>query len=319
MLLFFNYNHLNFCIYLSLILMTWKLYNNYDNYSGNNTTINRLSLLLKLPITNNIEDYIIGIHIIKFGLKVFDKNINYGLIIGGTDIYDIKYNLYNRKDVLDNAKFIVVFNNYMYHKILGLTINKNIFIIRQSFIPMSYNILNNTPNLLLKVNEEKPFNKVFLFIGNLRKIKDPFYLKNAFDFLYENYKYLLVFIGDNNDYDISLFNGGYYYLGALDYQLTLTQLINCNGIINSSIDEGMSSVIIEALYYKVPVFARNNEGNLSFDNIFIYENSEDFLDLILQVNDEEINYLVNLGKIECCLNHNPITEKLKYKSILYYI
>jgi hypothetical protein len=292
----------------------WKLYNNYEKNSGNYTTINRLSLLLNLPTTNDIEDNIIGIHIIKFGLKVYNKNINYGLIVGGTDIYDITSNFYNRLDVLNNTKFIVVFNYFMYDRVKLLTINNNIFIIKQSFIPIQINILNTYPDLLLKINQEKPYNKVFLFIGNLRQIKDPFYLKEVFDYLYENYKYLLVFIGSNGDYPIKMFNGGYYYLGALDYQLTLAQLIKCNGLINSSINEGMSSAIIEAMYYGIPVYARSNEGNLSFDNTIIYESHDDFLEIILT--EFDYNLIKNCNKIEYILNYLPLTEKNKYKTIL---
>jgi len=294
--------------------MNWKLYNGYEKNSGNLTTINRLSILLKLEITNEIEDNIIGIHIIKFGLKVYDKKINYGLIVGGTDIYDEANFLYNRKEVLDNAKFIVVFNKYMLNRVLNLSDNQNVFEIKQSFIPIT---INKTPNLLLNVYQERPFKKVYLFIGNLREIKDPFYLKNVFDYLYEKYKYLLVIIGNNDNYDKSLFTNGYYYLGSLDYKLTLTQLLYCDGLINSSINEGMSSAIIEALYYKVPVFARENEGNCAFENIIIY-NSPDHLMNILMYNFN-YNQIINNGKIEYLLNHHPLTEKFKYESILSLI
>jgi hypothetical protein len=294
--------------------MNWKLYNDYEKNSGNLTTINRLSILLKLEITNKIEDNIIGIHIIKFGLKVYDKNINYGLIVGGTDIYEELNSLYNRKYVLDNAKFIVVFNQYMLNRVLTLTNNQNVFEIKQSFIPIK---INKTPNLLLKVHKERPFKKVYLFIGNLRKIKDPFYLKNVFDYLYEKYKYLLVIIGNNDNYDKSLFTNGYYYLGSLDYKLALIQLLYCDGLINSSINEGMSSAIIEALYYKVPVFARENEGNSAFKNIIIY-NSPDHLMNILMYNFN-YNQIINNGRIEYILNHHPLTEKFKYETILSLI
>lgn len=290
--------------------MTWKLYNDYEKNSGNNTTINRLSLLLNLNTTNKIEDQIIGIHIIKFGLKVYDKNIKYGLIVGGTDIYDELNTLYNRKKVLDLASFVVVFNDFMLARVLKLTENKNIFVIKQSFIPIK---LKNE-NLLLNVHNERPFKKVYIFMGNLRKIKDPFYLKNIFDYLYEHFKYLLVFIGNNNDYDKSLFTNGYYYLGALEPELALSQLLYCDGLINSSINEGMSSSIIEALYYNVPVFARDNEGNCAFENIIIYESPSHLMNILTF--NFDYSEIVKYGKTEYILNHHPLTEKIKYKAIL---
>ena len=47
----------------------YYIYNQSIKYSGNNTTLTRLSKILNLPTTNIIKDKIIGIHAYKFGKK----------------------------------------------------------------------------------------------------------------------------------------------------------------------------------------------------------------------------------------------------------
>ncbi len=94
----------------------FKIYNKYNKFTGNNTTLERLSKLLNLPITTKIENNIIGIHAYKLGKLVIDKGLTYILIIGGTDI---NINVYNKekyeimKKAINQAKFIVTFNDYI--------------------------------------------------------------------------------------------------------------------------------------------------------------------------------------------------------------
>jgi len=64
----------------------FSIYNKSINFSGNNTTLNRLSNILNIQITTKIKNNIIGIHAFKFGNLVLNKNINFILIIGGTDL-----------------------------------------------------------------------------------------------------------------------------------------------------------------------------------------------------------------------------------------
>ena len=41
----------------------YSVFNQSKEYSGNNTTLTRLSKLLNLPLTNKIQDNLIGIHL----------------------------------------------------------------------------------------------------------------------------------------------------------------------------------------------------------------------------------------------------------------
>ena len=101
----------------------YSIYNNSKKFSGNNTTLARLSSILELPIVNQIKNKIIGIHAFKFGKLVYDKNIDYILIIGGTDIYQ-DINDPTKKQIilksLNNSKFIIAFNNFILIRLIEL-------------------------------------------------------------------------------------------------------------------------------------------------------------------------------------------------------
>ena len=91
----------------------FKIYNNSLDFSGNKSTLDRLSKILKIESTNNIQDNVIGIHAYKFGKEIINKNKNFILIIGGTDI-NIDINDQNKKKIvtkcIEEAKYVVTFN-----------------------------------------------------------------------------------------------------------------------------------------------------------------------------------------------------------------
>ena len=92
----------------------YKILNNSKQYSGNNTTLNRLSRLLNLELVNNLSKKMIGIHAYKFGKLVINNDIEFILIIGGTDINIDINNINKNKIILETckqAKYIVAFNN----------------------------------------------------------------------------------------------------------------------------------------------------------------------------------------------------------------
>lgn len=54
----------------------YKIYNDSNINSGNNTTLTRISNMLNLEFTNKICNKIIGIHAYKFGSQVINKISN---------------------------------------------------------------------------------------------------------------------------------------------------------------------------------------------------------------------------------------------------
>ena len=288
----------------------YKIYNNSIDYSGNNTTLTRLSKILNIKITNKIQNNIIGIHAYKFGKLVIDKNIIFILIIGGTDINIDVYNFTKFiviNKCLKQAKFIICFNKYIYNKMLLLNIDINkLKIIKQSVPRLKIKIKNNLRNFL-SINTKK----IYLAIGNIRPVKDIYYLKDIFSI----HDMTLVIIGN-------LIKGekinykNIIHIGPVNINYIYGYLKQSNGLINSSKSEGMSISILEAMKLKCPVYVRNNNGNKSivkdYYNGFIFNNPNQFY-FKSKLNTNEI--IKNAFRYVNTI-HNIYIEKLKYINIL---
>lgn len=296
----------------------YKIFNDSIEYSGNNTTLNRLQKLLNISSTNIIENNIIGIHAYKFGKLVIDKNINFILIIGGTDInHDIE-NIYKIDIIMkacSQAKYIVIFNSYLKKKIIKLF---NIHESKLKVIPQSVNYIENKYFNLKNYLKEKfnliNLNKIFMMVGNLRPVKDPLYFNNIFKKLKEE-NIILILIGNIVEGDY-IFNDGIYYLGPFEKPIISSLYNQVDGLLNTSISEGMSSSILEAMLNKCPVYARNIDGNCSLIennyNGFLFNLPKDFLELYnldtTTIVSNAYNYVIN--------NHNPLIEQKKYYDII---
>ena len=296
----------------------FSIYNKSINFSGNNTTLNRLSNILNIPITTKIKNNIIGIHAFKFGNLVLNKNINFILIIGGTDL-NIDIHDDNKKAIIKNvchqAKYIITFNNYLLEETIKYTnISKDkIFVIPQSI--KKINIKSNFEIKLYCMNKFNLYkiNKIFIMVGNIRKIKDVLFLEKSFRILSDQNIYLFIF---GNNLDNIKPTKGIYFAGPLNYQKILASYSQVDGLINTSISEGMSISILEAMINKCPIYARNNKSNLDLithnENGFVFKNNIEFKILINKNTDNIVensyNYVLK--------NHNEENEKKLYKKLL---
>jgi len=243
-------------------------------YSGNKQTLVRLSKLLNIERTNSLLNNLITINSYKFGLVKTENIRNYIIIIGGTDVnFDIhknpkKFNIVLK--ILKSAKYVVVFSEYLYsivHQIYNIDRFK-IKIIPQS-IPKHLKI---SKRALASIMPKLINKKFFVSVGNLRPIKRPDYL---FSFFKKSKKYSLVIIGDiiEGSYD---FPKNVYHIGALRKKEVYACIKQSCGLINTSLSEGMSLSILEAMKLKCPVYAFNNRGNRSiikhgFNGLIFYD------------------------------------------------
>jgi len=280
--------------------MKYKIYDNSINFSGNQTTLNRLSEILKLEITNKIEDNIIGIHAYKFGNKLEEyykksktiKKINFILILGGTDIYEyLNYDKYYEiiYKTIEDAKYIISFNQFMKDNILGrFNIYENkIKIIAQSvpkLIIEKYDFCNINLSIL-------NYKKKFIMVGNLREVKEPSFLFNYFE---KSSNYCLILIGKMLDVKYTL-PKNVYHINGLYKDKIYSIMDKVDGLINTSKSEGQAITILEALKLKCPVYVRNNEGNRAIIkhgyNGYIFNNEEDFSNIV----DLSINNIIKNG------------------------
>lgn len=301
------------------MIKNYKIFNDSNIYSGNNNTLTRLANILNLNLTNKIENNIIGIHAFKFGRKVIEKKFNFILIIGGTDLNE-DINIESKKEIivktLIESKKIICFNSYLKNKVedlIGKKFNDKIHIIPQSIYP---NIIIPFQFKLYLKNFTKNINyqKIFIINGNLRKVKNPFYFEKTFNNVLNDY--LLILIGENLDNFKINNTDNFIYIGPIDYKYIPSIYHSVDGLINCSHSEGMSIAILEAMYYKCPVYAINIEGNKSIIkdsfNGFIFNNQNEFIDKIkfdtTLIKSNAFEYIKK--------NHNYTLEKEKYIKII---
>ena len=282
--------------------------------SGNRRTLSRLSKLLSIERTSVLLNNLIAINSYKFGLVRNKGVINYIIIVGGSDVnFDVHKNPNKFKLVLETfkqSKYIVVFNRYLYD------IVKNIYKIPPEqirIIPQSipkrltstkYNIRAIIPDAL-----NKPF---FVSVGNLRPIKRPDYL---FKFFRKSKTYNLVIIGKIIEGDYT-FPKNVYYISGLRSKEVYSCMKQSIGLINTSISEGMSLSILEAMKLRCPVYAFKNKGNESIItsgfNGFIFDNIRSFRFLIKQPTKKIINNAYDYVYTK----HSTRLEKHEYLKLL---
>jgi glycosyltransferase involved in cell wall biosynthesis len=160
-------------------------------------------------------------------------------------------------------------------------------------------------NLIYERLEIEKDKKIILFPAGMRKIKDPlFIIKEIINFLQrKNSEYICVLIGsiyDRNLYEeiLNLTKNikNFKIATSIEHKDFMLLLSNSKILLNSSINEGMSNVILESMSIGIPILARKNEGNCKLIknnfNGFLFETPAEFL--------EKLEILLN------CKNNNNI-------------
>lgn len=143
--------------------------------------------------------------------------------------------------------------------------------------------------------------KIILFPAGMRKIKDPLFITNQLiKFLEKNKEFICLLIG--SIYDQKLFEeissltkntNNFLIATSLEHKDFIVLLKNSSICLNSSINEGMSNVILEALSLGIPVLARKNEGNSKLIkndfNGFLFEHPEEFLEKMEKMLEQDFD------------------------------
>uniref|UniRef100_A0A4W2CDT8 Glycosyltransferase 1 domain containing 1 n=1 Tax=Bos indicus x Bos taurus TaxID=30522 RepID=A0A4W2CDT8_BOBOX len=123
--------------------------------------------------------------------------------------------------------------------------------------------------LLQEINQSADNLHVFLLICGLRQVKDPLYLVDAFsEWHQEEPNIYMVIVGPEVD---PVFTRevkakvkrtpGVRLIREMAQEDLHAVMKNCFALVNSSVSEGMSAAILEAMDLEVPVLARNIPGN----------------------------------------------------------
>ena len=110
---------------------------------------------------------------------------------------------------------------------------------------------------------------VFLWPGGIRAVKDPMFLLRAFSRLRSGQRRArLLFVGPILDHDYGRrFRAALKKVGRAAYRPAVAPrempglYAAADAVVNSSISEGMSNALLEAMAAGVPVLARANAGN----------------------------------------------------------
>ncbi|XP_038043358.1 glycosyltransferase 1 domain-containing protein 1 isoform X2 [Anas platyrhynchos] len=220
-------------------------------------------------------DAALAIHLYKGGRLLQGSRIPFGIIFGGTDINeDIKYEEKRRimGEVLREARFAVAFTMKMKELAAAEWPDtwKKIYVQTQG--------IKTTPSETFDwcrflQNADIPTDRdnlhVFLLICGLRRVKDPLYLVDVFsDWHRKDPSVHLGIIGPAVD---PLFTNevkekvkrapGIHLLQEMPQDDLHAAMKRCFAVVNSSISEGMSAAILEAMDLDIPVLARNIPGN----------------------------------------------------------
>ncbi|EGL82444.1 glycosyl transferase group 1 [Caldalkalibacillus thermarum TA2.A1] len=172
-----------------------------------------------------------------------------------------------------------------------------------------------------------------LLPSGLRRVKDVLHLLDAWQQLYSHLRGLKVtIIGERLEADVAdkvqdacrTFPFLQYHepvpfkeMGKIYAQADL--------VVNSSLQEGQSAALCEALGLGIPVIARNNAGNRGVithgETGLLYDQPEEFVRLVLQLLSDPVKtqQMVDKAKAEFHERFNPDLEIERYLSLLQTI
>ncbi|PNJ17180.1 LOW QUALITY PROTEIN: GLT1D1 isoform 5, partial [Pongo abelii] len=181
-----------------------------------------------------------------------------------------------------------------------------------------------------EINQSADNLHIFLLICGLRQVKDPLYLVDAFsEWHQEEPNVYLVILGPEVD---PVFTrevkanvkraAGVRLIGEMPQEDLHAVVKNCFAVVNSSVSEGMSAAILEAMDLEVPVLARNIPGNAAMVKHevtgLLFSNPQEFVHLAKRLVSDpalEKEIVVN-GKEYVRMYHSWQVERDTYQQLI---
>ncbi|XP_070991884.1 glycosyltransferase 1 domain-containing protein 1 isoform X2 [Oncorhynchus clarkii lewisi] len=218
----------------------------------------------------------IAIHLFKGGRLLLDTQVPFGVVFGGTDINeDVKVEQKRAvmEQVLLKARFAVAFTDKLKAEaeVFLLSQSSKIYVQPQGIKTEAAQGFCWSEFLRRSgvSGEDVEDLHVFLLVCGLRRVKDPLYLLEAFsEWHTENPLVVLIIIGPKIDpvfteevEAISKRSAGVYLAQERSQEELHAAMRRSAALVNSSVSEGMSAAILEAMDLEVPVVARDIPGN----------------------------------------------------------
>ncbi|XP_070241701.1 glycosyltransferase 1 domain-containing protein 1 isoform X2 [Bos mutus] len=217
----------------------------------------------------------VALHLYRGGRLLQGNGIPFGIIFGGTDLNeDVNQGDKNKVmgKVLEEARFAVAFTESMKETAQRQwpRAKDKIYVQSQGIATVPNTAFNwNTFLQRSEINQSADNLHVFLLICGLRQVKDPLYLVDAFsEWHQEEPNVYMVIVGPEVD---PVFTRevkakvkrtpGVRLIREMAQEDLHAVMKNCFALVNSSVSEGMSAAILEAMDLEVPVLARNIPGN----------------------------------------------------------
>ncbi|XP_056274615.1 glycosyltransferase 1 domain-containing protein 1 isoform X4 [Pseudoliparis swirei] len=212
----------------------------------------------------------LAIHLHRAGSLLLDIQVPFGVIFGGTDINEdvkVEQKRVVMEQVLLKARFAVAFTDQLKEE-------AELFLLSQS------SKIYVQPQGVMGEHVEELH--VFLLVCGLRRVKDPLYLVEMFsEWHRENPLNVLVVIGPRYLFFLSNIDvrqkidpvftveveavvkkaAGVFLAQERSQRELHAAMRRCFSVVNSSVSEGMSAAILEAMDLGVPVLARDIPGN----------------------------------------------------------
>ncbi|WP_349410626.1 glycosyltransferase family 4 protein [Pseudalkalibacillus sp. SCS-8] len=215
-------------------------------------------------------------------------NKPYLVTSGGTDVNEHMEESHSKR-LLEDAEALTVFTQESAQRVLSVypQFKEKLHVIPQSvYIPEK----NEAPT----VSFPKGSPNVLLPAG-LREVKDVFHVFGCLERLQKVYPALkFMIVGESLDSEVlarveqlEQEFSWFHYAGSMPIEQMTYVYGWADIVLNTSISEGQSIAIMEAMYYGVPVIARANGGNKSLIshgmNGYIYEDERTFERLFVQL------------------------------------
>uniref|UniRef100_A0A8C9J0H8 Glycosyltransferase 1 domain containing 1 n=1 Tax=Panthera tigris altaica TaxID=74533 RepID=A0A8C9J0H8_PANTA len=233
----------------------------------------------------------VALHLYRGGRLLQGHGIPFGIIFGGTDLNEDVNHGEKKKvmgKVLEEARFAVAFTESMKEMAQAQWKARQIswavtcaaagqphargkiYVQSQGIVTGPNSAFNwNTFLHQSGINQSADNLHIFLLVCGLRQVKDPLYLVDAFsEWHREEPNVYMVIVGPEVDPVFTREVGarvkraaGVRLIREMPQGDLHAALKNCFAVVNSSVSEGMSAAILEAMDLEVPVLARNIPGN----------------------------------------------------------
>ncbi|KAM5237611.1 glycosyltransferase 1 domain-containing protein 1 [Ctenodactylus gundi] len=220
-------------------------------------------------------DAALALHLFRGGRLLQGLRVPFGVIFGGTDLNeDAKQE--DKKavmgQVLEEARFAVAFTESMKEAAQTQWPHaKGKIHVQSQGIATAPNPAFDWNNFLQQseIHQSAGDLRVFLLICGLRRVKDPLFLVDAFsEWHQEEPSVYLLIVGPEVDpaftRDVRARvkrAPGVRLVREMPQEDLHAALRSCFALVNSSVSEGMSAAVLEAMDLEVPVLARNIPGN----------------------------------------------------------